>query len=165
MPNLLEGYTVDFAISLASGFVLLFIGWLGRNLVNWFRSHASPYSGEWEQQIYEASDVNCKGSPIKIDTYKIKHKKSIYAGKLVVNVTGTIMRNSPSGQTDKRWNFIGYLDGDVLTIIYQSREGQKSRGCIYVKLVEDFKFKGYYLEEHKDGQIDKTPLVIKKKRD
>lgn len=33
------------------------------------------------------------------------------------------------------------------------------------KLYNDFEFRGYYLEEHKDGTIDKTPLIIKKRRD
>ena len=34
---------------------------------------------------------------------------------------------------------------------------------IYKKLFADFEFRGYYLEEHSDGTIDKTPLIIKKK--
>lgn len=48
-------------------------------------------------------------------------------------------------------------------MLYQAKEAQKSRGCIYVKLFADFEFRGYYLEEHSDGTIDKTPLIIKRR--
>ncbi len=82
---------------------------------------------------------------------------------MTVNIVGTISRVTPEEQNHRQWDVIGYLEGNVLTMLYQAKEAQKSRGCIYVKLFADFEFRGYYLEEHSDGTIDKTPLIIKKK--
>ena len=125
----------------------------------------SEYSGIWRQEIYENNDYS--GRPIKVDEYEIKHKKLLYSGKLTVNITGKIHRKEPANEDHRWWDFVGYLDGDILTILYQSIEGQKSRGCIYVKLSHQNgqdDFRGFYLEEHIDGKVDKTPLIIKKVR-
>lgn len=121
----------------------------------------SIYSGQWEQLIYENDDYI--GEPIKKDIYNLKHKKLRYSGKMTVNIVGTISRISPEKQKYRQWDVVGYLDGNILTMMYQAKEAQKSRGCIYVKLFTDFEFRGYYLEEHDDGTIDKIPLIIKKK--
>lgn len=128
------------------------------------KKRESEYTGEWEQLIYENGDNDCQGKPIKQDRYELKHSKHRRSDSLVVNVRGTIRRIVPVASNNRQWKFIGYLDGNVLTILYQANEGQRSRGCIYLKLVSDFQFKGYYLEEHKDGTIDKTPLIIRKVR-
>lgn len=124
----------------------------------------SLYSGCWVQKIYKNDDDDYSGEPIKIDEYLVDHKKFKYTGKLTINISGTIRRLYPTNQSNRTWDFLGYLDGDVLTILYQSKEGQKSRGCIYVKLqyhqTEKDDFRGFYLEEHKDGTIDKNPLII-----
>lgn len=50
----------------------------------------------------------------------------------------------------------------MLTLLYRAYEGQKSRGCIYVKMKSNDDYQGFYLEEHQDGKIDKTPLTIRK---
>lgn len=135
---------------------------LFQNIISFWKSRNSAYNGTWEQLIYENNDVNCQGEIIKRDLYEIKHIRSKRTDKLVINMTGTIKRVYPIEQSARIWDFFGYLDGDVLTIMYQSQEGQKSRGCIYLKLAPDFLFHGYYLEEHIDGTIDKTPLILKK---
>jgi len=127
-----------------------------------YKSRKSEYTGKWNQFIYKQDDDNYQGEVIKQDQYDIKHAKVMYSGKLVANIHGTIQRVSPAVQAHRRWDCIGYLDGDVLTILYQSMEAQKSRGCIYLRLTGDFEFRGFYLEEHKDGTIDKTPVIIKK---
>lgn len=127
------------------------------------KSGKSEYTGEWEQFIYEDGDDDCQGDPIKTDKYELIHSKHRRSRNLV-NIHGTIKRILPSTPNDRQWKFIGCLEGDILTILYQANEGQKSRGCIYLRLVSDFQFKGYYLEEHKDGTIDKTPLIIRKVR-
>ena len=115
-------------------------------------------------EIFDNSNDTYEGKAIKIDTYKVRHQKTKYSGKLVINISGIITRDFPTNQKHRKWDFSGYLEGSVLTILYQSsQEGQKSRGCIYVKLFKDFEFRGYYLEEHEDGKIDKTPVIIRKK--
>lgn len=137
------------------------ICWGVKEILDARKIKKSIYSGVWEQLIYNNSDYS--GKPIKRDLYKLKHKKLSYSGKMTVNIRGTLSRIVPESQNYREWDVIGYLDGNILTMLYQAKEAQRSRGCIYVKLVADFEFRGYYLEEHKDGTIDKTPLIIKKK--
>lgn len=151
-------------VGLISGLLVSLICVAIRKLIWRIQIGISQFSGEWEQQIFDSSNDTYEGNAIKIDTYKIKHQKTKYSRKLVINISGIITRDFPIEQKHRKWDFSGYLDGDVLTILYQSsQEVQKSRGCIYVKLFKDFEFRGYYLEEHKDGKIDKTPVIIRKK--
>lgn len=150
-------------VGIVTGLLVAFIGFATNKFIWIFKISKSKFSGEWEQYIFADDNNTYEGVPIKKDVYKLKHKKISYSGKLVINIEGTIKRDSPSEQNHRKWDFIGYLDGDILTILYQSQEGQKSRGCIYVRLFKDFEFRGYYLEEHRDGTIDKTPLIIKKR--
>jgi hypothetical protein len=149
-------------IGILTGIIVAIIAYCFKNIISYWKSRNSAYNGTWEQLIYENDDVNYQGEIIKRDIYQIKHIRYKHTEKLVVNMTGTIKRVYPIVQNARIWDFFGYLDGDVLTVIYQSQEGQKSRGCIYLKLVSDLKFQGYYLEEHRDGMIDKTPLILKK---
>lgn len=141
--------------------VAAIICWVIKKALEIIQIKKSIYSGNWEQLIYDNNDYT--GEPIKRDIYKLKHKKLRYSGKMTVNIVGTISRVSPEEQKHRKWDVIGYLEGNILTMLYQAKEAQKSRGCIYVKLYADFEFRGYYLEEHSDGTIDKTPLIIKKK--
>ncbi len=138
------------------------VSFAGKEIFKFIKMSKSEYTGKWEQLIYENEDEQYTGSVIKRDIYEIKHTKIFYTGKLVINISGTIRRVAPAEQQHRRWDCIGYLDGEVLTILYQSKELQKSRGCIYLRLFKDFEFRGYYLEEHKDGTIDKTPLIMRK---
>lgn len=147
-------------VGVITGIVVLIIGWFANKCLLYYNTRSSKYSGKWIQSIYTKADFS--GTPIKQDIYNIKHKKTNYSGKLIINIEGTISRSYPKIQSHRKWDIIGYLDGDILTILYQAQEGQKSRGCIYAKLYTDFEFRGYYLEEHKDGTIDKTPVIIKK---
>ena len=149
-------------IGVVTSILVSIIGWLVKQGILIMVNKSSKYSGKWIQLIYEHN--NYSGIPIKKDIYCIKHKKIRYSGKLVVNMEGTIERFYPEFQKHRKWDVIGYLQGDVLTLLYQSQEGQKSRGCIYARLYTDFEFRGFYLEEHKDGRIDKTPVIIKKDR-
>ena len=115
--------------------VAAIICWLIKKALELIKINKSIYSGIWEQFIYDNDN---------------------YSGKPISRVT-------PEEQNHRQWDVIWYLEGNVLTMLYQAKEAQKSRGCIYVKLFADFEFRGYYLEEHSDGTIDKTPLIIKKK--
>lgn len=151
-----SGILVGLVSSVIFQLIILFIS----SIINKFKVGISKFSGEWEQLIF--SNNSYEGDPIKKDVYKLKHTKIRYSGELSINMKGSIIRTFPIND-NKKWKFIGYLDGDILTILYQSEEGQKSRGCIYVKLYKDYEFRGYYLEEHRDGKIDKTPLIIRKR--
>ena len=149
-------------VGIITSIIVTFGVWFIKNGIQLYVNRSSKYSGKWIQMIYERNDYS--GIPVKKDVYNIKHKRIRYAGKLVINVEGRIKRSYPENQNHRKWDVIGYLEGDVLTLLYQSQEGQKSRGCIYAKLYTDFEFRGFYLEEHKDGRIDKTPVIIKKNR-
>lgn len=151
-----------FIVGIITSGSVTFAAWLIKELVQLCAHKSSKYTGQWMQMIYERNDYS--GTPIKQDMYYIKHKKIRYSGKQVINVEGTIERSYPENQKHRKWDVFGYLEGGVLTLLYQSQEGQKSRGCIYAKLYTDFEFRGFYLEEHKDGRIDKTPVIIKKDR-
>ena len=135
-------------------------------LFNFVTSIRSGYTGKWEQLIYDPLKPY-EGEPEKIDIYRMKHFRYKYSGKLRKNIKGSIVGVFPKDRKKRKWKFYGYLDGNILTIIYQSKSGQKSRGCIYLRFVRDNNeefFKGYYLEEH-DGPeniIDKTPLILRK---
>ena len=153
----------EFIVAIISGLIVAGLIASANKIVDWINIKTSKYSGKWWQYIYD--NFEYEGEPIKTDIYHIKHRKAKYTGKLTVNITGTIKRVKPESHNHRKWDIIGYLDGDVLTIIYQSYEGQKSRGCIYVRLYGDFEFRGFYLEEHKDGTIEKLPLIIKKMKD
>lgn len=123
----------------------------------------SAFTGWWEQLIYDKDDEQCTGTPVKTDYYYLRHVKNKYTGDLVINMEGEIWRRLP--YEGRVWNVCGYLADDVLTLLYRAREGMKSRGCIYVKMQSNDEFKGFYLEEHEDGKIDKTPLIIKRVTD
>lgn len=103
--------------------------WFANKCLLYYNTRSSKYSGKWIQSIYTKADFS--GTPIKQDIYNIKHKKTNYSGKLIINIEGTISRSYPKIQSHRKWDIIGYLDGDILTILYQAQEGQKSRGCIY----------------------------------
>ena len=140
-------------------FVTFLIDYLYRNR----DIRSSRYTGWWEQYIYETGDDNCEGKVAKIDYYLLKHSKNKYSGDLVINIEGTIRRKKP--KEGRSWNVSGYLADDILTLLYRAHEGQKSRGCIYAKMKINDDYQGFYLEEHQDGRIDKTPLIIRKIND
>ena len=127
------------------------------------KNRESDLTGEWVQNIYAVNDKKYQGEIVKSDTYKLKHMRIFETDEISININGTIERTFPQNQNDKRWTFIGCYSGNVLTILFQSKEGQRSRGCIYAKLIGSYEFRGFYLEEHKDGTIDKVPLIIKKR--
>lgn len=161
MNNWLQYNFNAILIGIITGLFTIVIGYVFKELWKVIKISKSKFSGEWEQQIFDNNDY--KGQAVKIDVYELKHIKTRYSGKLIINIEGIIKRTYPTEQTHREWDFIGYLDGDILTILYQSQEGQRSRGCIYAKLFTDFEFRGYYLEEHNSGIIDTVPLIIKKR--
>jgi len=158
MQNNLNGIAVGILATCIVGI----ISFVGRKIFQIVKMIKSEYTGKWEQLIYANGDDHYTGSIVKHDVYKIQHTKILYTGKLVINIREIIRRVVPAEQQHRQWDCIGYSDGDVLTILYQSKEAQKSRGCIYLRLFKDFEFRGYYLEEHRDGTVDKTPVILRK---
>lgn len=159
-----DAFIIGIITGIIAGFLVALIGFLIKKLIEIFTISPSDYSGRWQQLIYSNDDTDYSGSPIKVDLYDLTYKKTKNPERLVNNVSGTITRIRP--KQNRKWDFTGYLYGDVLTILYQSaKDTQKSRGCIYVRHKQDNEFRGYYLEEHEDGTIDKTPVIIKKLHD
>ncbi len=157
----------DFISANAGGFissgVIAFAGFLIKYIYQNRGIYSSIHTGWWEQCIYKIGDNSCTGDVVKTDYYLLKHSKNKYSGNLVINIEGTIRRKEPT--TGRAWNVSGYLADEVLTLLYRAYEGQKSRGCIYVKMKSNDDYQGFYLEEHQDGKIDKTPLIIRKVTD
>lgn len=153
------GILITFLVGIVTGIIATMIVSGIKLLIYYKKVRKSNLSGEWEQKIYDLTTNEC----MKTDIYNMKFVDYKDSGLLHINVTGTIKRVQPLTQGHRRWQFKGYLEGDVLTILYQSQRGVKSRGCIYARLVDDFKFEGIYLEEHIDGKIDSTHLVLTKK--
>lgn len=157
----------DFLVANLGGFVTSALVAVGGFLIKYILDRreirVSPNTGWWEQCIYDIGDDNCEGDIVKKDYYLLKHSKNKYSGKLVINIEGTIRRKEPN--VGRMWNVSGYLSDEVLTLLYRAYEGMKSRGCIYVKMQGNDDYKGFYLEEHHDGKIDKTPLIIRKIND
>ena len=108
-----------------------------------FKVRKSPFTGWWEQFIYEDDDEQCKGKVIKNDYYYLKHVKNKYPGNLVINMEGKIRRKLP--KVGKAWNVCGYYEGEILILLYRAHEGMRSRGCIYVKMQSNDDFRGFYL--------------------
>lgn len=157
----------DFISANLGGFisssVIAFGGFLIKYIYQNQGVRSSIYTGWWEQHIYKIGDDNCSGKVVKTDYYLLKHSKNKYSGSLVINIEGIIRRMEP--RTGRAWNVSGYLADEVLTLLYRAHEGQKSRGCIYVRMKSNDDYQGYYLEEHQDGKVDKTPLIIRKVTD
>lgn len=167
MVNIIKNilyYVGNFISTNAGGFitssVIAIISFLIKYIYQNHGIRSSIYTGWWEQCIYKIGDNNCSGDVIKTDYYLLKHSKNKYSGSLVINIEGIIRRMEPT--TGRTWNVSGYLADEVLTLLYRAHEGQKSRGCIYVKMKSNDDYQGYYLEEHQDGKIDKIPLIIRK---
>lgn len=141
---------------LITNLIAMGIGFCGRHLWDWmFSFRKSPFAGDWEGEI-----TNNKGAVEKRDFYKIKHNRR------TSELSGTINRIFPNSQTHRKWKMIGKVDGDgyVLFSFWSIVGTHKSRGCAFLKHKEDNVFEGYYLEDHKEGKIDKTPIRLVKKR-
>lgn len=163
MFNIISNFIYDNAGGFISSGAIAFLGFLIKYIYQNRGIRSSNYTGWWEQRIYKIGDDSCTGDVIKTDYYLLKHSKNKYSGNLVINIEGTIRRMEPT--TGRAWNTSGYLADEVLTLLYRAYEGQKSRGCIYVKMKSNDDYQGFYLEEHQDGKIDKIPLIIRKVTD
>lgn len=130
------------------------IGYFFRQLLDWFfLFRKSPYSGTWEDEI-----MNSNEEIEKRDTYQIKHNRRTN------EIKGTISRYQPVDQNHRKWKMVGKIDGNYIIFSFWSEiSTHKSHGCVYLKHAEDNVFEGYYLEDHKDGKIDKTHIRLKKK--
>lgn len=98
---------------------------------------------------------------IKRDIYKIKHNRKTN------ELRGHIKRYFPEDQSYREWEMVGKVDGDgyILICFWSKVKTYKSRGCIFTRHKGDNIFEGYYLEDHKDGKIDRTPIRLKKKQE
>ncbi len=113
----------------------------------------SEYSGVWYDEILDDN-----GNVVKKDEYDIKHDQRTHT------IKGTIKRYYPEGQNHRQWSMNGVIDDRFIIISFWRNGPQKSNGCIYAKLTEDFVYEGFYLEEHKEGTIDKTPIRLLRER-
>ena len=167
--NIIE-YIITFVIGVI---VTLFTEYFITRRVDSKNERKSDYTGYGRQRIFLPNDIECKGECIKEDIYNLKHyetngrQRNRRIHGMNVNLHGEIFRVRPKSQ-QREWRFIGYLADEVMTILYEPKsKRKKSRGCIYLKKIRDEStgndfFRGFYLEEHRDGSIDKTPLTLTK---
>ena len=92
----------------------------------------SGFTGRWEQFIYDPKSPYV-GTPVKVDYYRMWHFGFSNSNKLRKNIKGTIRRKAPNNESNRKWKFYGYLDGDILTIIYSFANGRNLCNIIYVK--------------------------------
>lgn len=128
---------------------------VGKVFYDWQKYKQSEFSGLWYDEI-----IDKKGEVEKRDEYNIKHNKKTHT------ITGTIKRYYPEEQKHRHWTLNGVIYDRYIIISFWHIGPQKSNGCIYAKLVDDFIYEGFYLEEHNEGVIDKTPIrLLRKKRE
>lgn len=142
--------------SVLSGVLATLICYLFKRAYIYVKTYRnSEYSGTWTDEIFEKGKSE---TVIKRDEFKIKHNKRNHT------IEGTIKRIFPVEQNHRAWHSNGVIDGRYFILSFWSADMQKSNGCIYAKLIDDYEYKGYYLEEHADT-IDMTPITIKKSRE
>jgi hypothetical protein len=119
-------------------------------------SFRSTYTGTWEDEIFEN---DTRTTVIKRDSFQLKHNKKDNT------IYGTIKRIEPKNQDYREWNCTGVIDQGYLILSFWSKDSNtKSNGCIYVHHIDDYVYEGYYLEEHRQGKIDVTPINLYKVR-
>jgi len=84
---------------------------------------SSGYSGVW---IVEIFDPGTSSKPVKVDRWKLRHKKSDGT------ISGKIKRTYPDN--DKRkWRCSGIVrDGHIIAPYWAVQETDDSRGCVFV---------------------------------
>lgn len=146
---------VSYALSILSGIIATVICYSFQRAYKYAKTYKnSEYSGTWMDEIY--SD-DTRRRVIKKDRYEIKHNKKDHT------IEGNIEREYPEKQRHRKWKFNGVIDGRYIILSFWSMDMQKSNGCIYAKLNDDYEYEGYYLEEHGTA-IDMTPIKLYKVR-
>ncbi len=145
----------NFISGVLSGILATFICLICKKIWDYIKKYRnSEYSGDWTDEIYDS-----EGNVLKRDNYNIKHNKKNNT------IYGTIRRYYPEEQNHREWNFNGVIDGHYYIIFsFWSKDMQKSNGCVYAKLNDNYIYEGFYLEEH-NSIIDMTPIKLHKKRE
>lgn len=153
----MQSYIIGFIIGLLSGVAASAVWSFVHECIEDRRHYRkSPLTGEWEDEIWFEKD------PFTIekrDRFFLRHNTKTN------KIEGEIKRYYPSTQNHREWYCSGKVDQSFLLIYFWSKDlTQRSNGSIYAKLQSsDRSYQGYYLEEHKDGTIDKTPIRIYKR--
>ncbi|PCI51808.1 MAG: hypothetical protein COB45_14115 [Gammaproteobacteria bacterium] len=119
-------------------------------------------TGEWVQIIYDNNE-NIK----KTDSVQLKHNH------FTKKVTGKICRKSPDEESKKEWIFEGIIRGNVLFMIFWSKDvsiNPGSHGTIQLNEVNESELTGFYIRPNSAGQdsqilnvLDKTTIEWKRK--
>jgi len=133
----------EFLISVISSIVGAAFVFLAQFLYRFINERYAPFTGLWENHIY-----NEKGEIIKRDLIKVKQRGEI--------LHGVISRFEPEDQIHRQWKMIGRIRGqDFFAIFWSIDPGVYSYGSWYVRQRGDYHFEGYYLkfveEEEKYG--------------
>ena len=91
----------DFIIGIITGLLTTGLIAFGNKVYQDFMNRKSPFSGEWEQLIYEPNDNTYSGSVIKRDIYDLKHIRVKHINRIVVNISGKIRRHQPENQKNR----------------------------------------------------------------
>ena len=107
-------------------------------VVRWVREVRAPYTGTWEDKIY-----NSEGIIVKRDRWICRQRGE--------EVFGIIVRVFPNDQRHRQWLFLGRIRSNNLFGLYWSKDPSiPSFGSVYLHQSHDFKFRGHYLKFEDD---------------
>lgn len=136
-------------VTLISSAIIAVVTYLVRYYVLY---HGSVYAGHWEDEIFEDDTMT---KVVKRDECILKHNKHTNV------ITGTVRRMEPYDQRHREWYCQGVIDNEYLILTVWAKDNLiKSNSSMYAKLVRDYVFEGYYLED-RDGKIEKFPIRMK----
>ncbi|MEO0372209.1 MAG: hypothetical protein AAF231_12190, partial [Pseudomonadota bacterium] len=135
--------------------VFLLIGGL---IFNWVpawlkyrRSVSSDFSGEWENILYTPNNAVAKR-----DTLTVYQRGA--------TVYGTISRNEPVTETNRRFEFRGQIKADRFVATYWAVDETINRaGSWHVRLVNDGYYSGLYVTVTPDNRIVAKRLDFRRK--
>lgn len=125
---------------------------LMKSLAVYISELRGPYTGKWENRIYNSS-----GGLVKVDRMSLRQRGE--------EVKGTIKRISPEKQKCKIWRFQGRIIDQNLFATYWSKQKRiKSYGSWYVRQKADDKFSGVYLKySNADAkEVDSVEITMTK---
>jgi len=126
----MDPISIGIISSIIGGIVVICV----QKLVKSIKEKSNPYTGKWENHIYDNN-----GTVIKRDVIDVRQNG--------IEMNGTIKREFPPDQIHRRWEMTGRIVGkDFFAIFWSTDPTINSYGSWYVHYKNDFLFEGYYLK-------------------
>lgn len=122
-------WLVGIATSVAGGFVVLFFQWTSARI----QEHGEPFTGTWYAKIY-----NDSGGVAKRDMILVRQRGE--------RLEGTIKREFPIEQREKRWHFRARCRSNVVFGIFWAVDTRVvSFGTFTLRYATDGEYHGFYM--------------------